>query len=485
MKRIGFILFILLCLSVGCASVGPNYHRKDPVVPNRFGSLEQDITTGEPVGSELLTSWWRTLEDPVLNSLMDRAVRGNLDLRVAQARVLQARALSRVSSSLYLPEGGPNARYERSRSPASSLPTTRPPWIHDRQSDLFLVGFDSSWEIDVFGGVRRGVEAAEADLAASEDTLRDTLVTLQGEVARNYVEYRGQQLRLDIAKRAVQIRRDNAEISEARARAGLVSELDWSRARAELATAESIIPSLENSLSAALHRLGILLGQEPLSLASELKASAELPRIPENLPVGLPSDLLRRRPDIRRTEREVAAATARIGVSTAQLFPRFSLTGSLGFQSPYFDAVVLDSGNFWRFGPTMNWPILNFKRILSNIAFTQAVREETLARYEQSVLFSLEEVENSLVNLSREKRRIEALAGAVRSNEEAVELARQLYLAGAQSYLSVIDSETALYRAQDDLAQGRQSHALAFVSLYKSLGGGWLDMYGTDDQETN
>jgi multidrug efflux system outer membrane protein len=482
MKKGGIILFTLLCLAMGCTSVGPDYQRKDPTVPNRFGSVEQGITTSETVGSEFLSSWWRILQDPILNSLMDRAFRDNQDMHIAQARVQQARALSLYSSSKHYPEGGPAGTYQRVRRAASG--TTRA-GSGKREDDLFLVGFDASWEIDIFGGVRREIESSEAELAASEDSLRDTLITLQGEVVRNYIEYRGLQLRLDIARKEVLIRSESSEITEGRVRAGFVSELDLARARGELASAESRIPFLQNSLLAALHRIGVLLGLEPMGLAAELRASAALPRIPEDLPAGLPSDLLRRRPDIRRAERDVAAATARIGVSTAQLFPKFSLTGTFGFQSNQADQLFRDSSNFWGIGPTISWPILNFKRILASIEFSKAVQKETLARYEKSVLLSLEEVENSLVILSQEKRRAEALTEAAASNDLAVQLANERYLAGLQTYLAVIDALSAQYTAQDELAQSRQNQVLGFVGLYKALGGGWLDMYGADGRGTN
>ena len=321
-----------------------------------------------------------------------------------------------------------------------------------------------------------------SDLAAAQDSLRDTLVTLQGEVARNYIEYRGQQLRLEIARQEFKIRRENVEITEARVQAGFVSELDLARARGEMASAESRIPFLENFLQATLHRLGVLLGLEPMSVAAELRAAAEFPKIPENLPAGLPSDLLRRRPDIRRAEREVAAATARIGVATAELFPKFSLTGSFDFQANQLNTLFRSSNNFWLIGPAMHWPILNFRRILANIDVTKAVREETLARYEKTVLLSLEEVENALVLLWQEKRRMEALAESVRANELAVQLAMERYLAGLQTYLAVTDAEEALYTAQDELAQSRQNQAIGFVVLYKALGGGWLDSCWTEDQ---
>jgi NodT family efflux transporter outer membrane factor (OMF) lipoprotein len=324
-----------------------------------------------------------------------------------------------------------------------------------------------------------------ADLGAAAELLRDTLVTLQGEVARNYIDYRGYQLRLEIARKAVQIRQESLEITEARVRAGAVSELDLTRARGELSAAEARVPLLEESLLTLLHRLGILLGLHPTSLADELRTPAGLPRIPENLPAGMPSDLLRRRPDIRGAEREVAAATARIGVSTAQLFPRFSLTGSFNYQANQFDRVFRDSSNLWSIGPRFSWAILNFKRILADVELSREIRQEALIRYERSVLNSLEEVENSLVRLSREKERIAFLTESVASNDLAVKLANERYVAGLQSYLAVIDALDAQYTAQDELAQSLQSYALGFVALYKSLGGGWSDFYVEEEWNSN
>ena len=483
--RIFFLIPVLVAGAMAaCSPVGPDYKRVDPPVPAKFGSLEKGISTTESIQTESLASWWKIFNDSILDSLMKRAEEGSLDLRIAEARVRQARALSLGSESQHYPEGGLNAAYQRSRRPESglaglgtsgtgSLPSTFNPT--NRETDLYLVGFDASWEIDIFGGIRREIEAAHADLAGSEEARRDTLVTLQGEVARNYLQIRGQQLRLKISQDEVQTRKQNVELVQARFQAGLVNELDLARAKGALAAAKSIIPLIENNLREILHRLAVLLGQEPMSLVGELEEIKKLPEVPENLPAGLPSDLLRRRPDIRRTERELAAATARIGVSTAELFPKFSLTGSFGYQGNQVGSLPRESSNFWRIAPTFRWSILNFKRITANIEVNKAVREESLARFEKSVLVSLEEVENALVTLSREKRRAAALEEAVQANDLAFDLAMERYRAGIQSYLEVLDAETALYLAQDQLAQSRQNRAVALVSLYKALGGGWME----------
>ena len=473
--RWSFLLAVIVPVVFGCSPVGPNYTKPDVAVPHQFGSLESGISTGQEPAKSYTMSWWTVLEDPMLNSLVERAIQGNPDMRIVIARVQQARALSMRADALLLPEGGFTGSYQRlrrSESGSSSITDAA------RENDLFLAGFDASWEIDIVGGLRREIEAADADLAATEDTLRDTLVILQGEVARTYIECRGLQLRLEIARREVLTWQENVEVGEARLRAGLINELDVTRAKGELASAQARVPLLENILLTAVHRLGVLLGLEPVSLQAELHQSASLPSVPENLPTGLPSDLLRRRPDIRRAERELAAATARIGVSTADLFPRFSLTGSFGYQADSVDRLFRDSANFWSIGPTVRWPIINFKRILATIDALKAVREEVLALYEKNILRAFEEVENALVNLSREKRRAMSLVDSVRHNELAVALAKDRYRAGLASYLAVLDAEVASYTAQDQLAQTRQNQVLAFVALYKALGGGWLDYYG-------
>ena len=487
MNRTPAALLAISLLFAGCKA-GPDYKRADPPVPARFGSLEPGIATSEPLDAEHMKTWWKIFRDPVLDSLIQRAVEGNLDVRIAESRVRQARAQRGLASSKYYPEGEVDGSYQRFKTTESGFTSgattgTGTAGTRDRRFGLYLLGFDASWEIDVFGGVRREVEAADADLAASREGLRDTLVTLQGEVARNYVEVRALQLRLDIAREDVKARRENVELNEAKFRGGLIPELDLARARGALANAESTIPLLENALRAAMHRLAVLLGQEPMSLVKELSVKTDLPQVPENLPAGLPSELLRRRPDIRRAERELAADTARIGVSAVDLFPRFSLTGSFGYQSLHVDDLFDQGSNFWRIGPTIQWNILNLKRILSNIEARKAVRDGSLAHYEKSVLTALEEVENALVSLAQEKRRVGVLTDAVKANGLAADLALSRFQAGLESYLAVIDAQGALRVSQDQLAQSKQNTVLGFIALYKALGGGWQEA-GAEPQRT-
>jgi multidrug efflux system outer membrane protein len=463
-----------LFLTIGCAAVGPDYRRPDPSMPKQFGSLEAGVTDAQSLPPEFLASWWKILNDPLLDEIMEQAVQGNLDLRIAQARLWQARALRGVSESGLYPEGGMGGQaqaYRRTESEAMGPAGLS----RERQGEFYQAGFDASWEIDIFGGIRREVEAAEANLEAAREDWRSVLVSLQGEIARNYIELRGAQLRLEIARKDVEARRENVEINEARFRAGLVNQLDLTRTQGELSAAEARIPLLEKSIRASLYRLGILMGREPMSLIAALGPPKELPEITGILSAGLPSDLLRRRPDIRRVERELAAATARIGVSTAELFPKFSLTGAFGFQSENLDRLVREGSNFWQIGPTVRWSILNQKRIRNHIELSKAIREETLARYEKTILLSLEEVENALVILHQEKRRAASLVEAVEANRLAVDLALQRYKGGLQSYLAVLDAQAALYNAQDQLAQTRQNSLLGLIALYKAIGGGWKE----------
>jgi NodT family efflux transporter outer membrane factor (OMF) lipoprotein len=339
--------------------------------------------------------------------------------------------------------------------------------------DLFQVGFDSSWEIDLFGGVRRSVEAANAQIQATEEDRRDILVILLSEVARNYVEVRGNQLRLAIARRNIDSQQQTVDLTQARFEAGLGSELEVAQAKAQLAATESLVPALETAARLAIHRIGVLLGQQPGSLLDELSIEAPIPLVPPEVPVGLPSDLLRRRPDIRLAERNLAAATALVGVATADLFPRFFLTGSLGQQTISFSDIALPESRFWSIGPTIRWPVFDAGRIRANIRVQDARQEQALVRYEQAVLLSLEEVENALVAYSKELARRRSLVESVDSNRRAVDISNELYSKGLVDFLNVLINQRSLYLAEETLAISDERVSTNLVALFKALGGGW------------
>jgi multidrug efflux system outer membrane protein len=470
---------LLLMGVVGC-TVGPNYRRPDVQVPATWSAgSDADVTT-QPRN---ITRWWKTFNDPELDGLIERAVQSNLDLRLAEARLREARALRGITASDQWPTINISGAYTRNRqsenvSPAQvgslngSSPTGAAP-SGTLEQDLFQTGFDASWEIDLFGGVRRSIEAADADVAASVEDLRDVLVTLLSEVARNYVEVRGFQRRIDIAADNIRSQQETLELTQARFDAGLTSQLDVVQAASQLATTQSQVPTLDAALKQGIHRLSVLLGLAPGALLSELSRASPIPPVPPEVPAGLPADLLRRRPDMRRAERQVAAATARIGVAVADLFPKLSLTGTLGLQSNLLADLPLGSSRFWSVGPTLSWPIFDAGRIRANIQVQNAREEQRLTQYEQVVLTALEDVENALVAYSREQTRGSILAEAVEANQRAVELANELYIRGLGDFLNVLESQRSLFASQRDFAQSEVTMSSNLVALYKALGGGW------------
>jgi outer membrane protein, multidrug efflux system len=451
---------------VSC-TVGPSYQRPEAAVPPTWRQVEQP---GVSAGTAPAADWWRTLQDPVLDRLVQRAVAANLDLRVATARVREARALRGIAASDRAPNvtaAGTAARVRESEN----IPS-RPPGV-DAEHGFYQVGLDASWELDFWGRVRRSVEAADATVEAAEDALRDVLVILLAEVARNLVEVRGAQQRGLIARQNIQTQQESVELTRVRFEAGLGTEVDVAQARTLLATTQAQVPSFEADRDAAIHRLGVLLGQTPGTLLDELRVVDRIPTGPPSVPVGLPSDLLRRRADVRRAERELAAATARIGIATADLFPRFSLTGTLGLAATDAADVFTGASRFWSIGPQVIWPIFAGGRIRANIRVQEARQEVTLTQYEQAVLAALEDTETALVRYGQEQARREALTRAVDASQLAVRLSQELYTRGLQDFLAVLDSQRALYSAEDQLVQSEQAAATHLITLYKALGGGW------------
>ena len=422
-----------------------------------------------------LASWWKSFNDPQLDSLVERAVRTNQDLRIAEARVREARALYRIASSQLWPTvdaGSSYARQNQSKNQPvlGSLPM--PPGI-PYENNVYQAGFDASWEIDVFGGNRRAVEAGKAEVAAAEFGRRNVLVTLLGEVARNYVELRGCQRRLEIATNNLKTQEEALALTQDRFNKGLTSDLDVQQAKTLLANTGAVIPALEDGIQGYIHRLGVLLGQPPEALLAELAAPAPIPSAPPLVPAGLPSDLLRRRPDIQLAERQLAASTARIGVATADLFPKFSLTGVAGYEGTSASDWFSGGSKFWSLGPTVQWRVFDAGRIRANIRVQNARQEEALAAYEETVLMSFEDVENSLVAYAKEQIRRRSLEDAVTSSQDSLHLANQLYSNGLASFINVLDAERSLYQAEDALVQSDKAVTQNLISLYKSLGGGW------------
>jgi multidrug efflux system outer membrane protein len=452
----------LICFAlIGCA-VGPDYQRPDVAVPQSF-------TEGNPQGPPSNARWWTEFHDSTLESLIARAVQGNLDVKIAAARIREARAARGIAAAALLPQVGASASYTRAKlegsSPLAKLagPSAR---------DIFEAGFDASWELDVFGGVRRDEEAALADVQAAEELREDALVTLVAEVARNYVELRGTDRQIEILDETVQSQWDSLSLAQSRFESGLATEFDVARAEGLLEGTAAQRPALEVRRQQSLFRLGVLLGRDPEALVTELQSPGAIPPAPPEVPQALPSELLSRRPDLRRSERQLAAATARIGVATADLFPRFNIFGGFGRRSN--DVGDLNARNqFWNAGVGIQWPIFAGGRIRANIRVHEARQEQALLEYEKAILTALEEVENALSAHARELRRQEWLRASVAANRRALELATERYTSGLENYLAVLDAQRSVYAAEDQLVQSERNAAVTFIAVYKALGGGW------------
>ena len=446
--------------------VGPDYQAPTPDVPagwTRLDPTARPVARAETPGD--LSQWWQRLNDPLLSGLIDEALQASPDLRTAQARLREARARRTVAAAGQYPNVTASGGASRSQSSEEvGSGETR---------NFFSAGFDASWELDVFGGVRRSVEAAEADLASSLASLEDTRVSLASEVALNYVEVRTRQILLDIARDNLASQSETLQLTEWRAQAGLVSSQDVEQARSNREQTRAQIPLLETSLAETEHALDILLGRTPGTLHARLAAPRELPVLPDQIAVGIPADTLRQRPDVRAAERRLAAETARVGVAEAARYPSFNLSGSIGLEALTFGALGSSDAVASSLFAGIAGPLFDAGRLRAQVEIQDAVREQAQVAYEQTVLVALLDVENALVALVRNRERVEALASAVESVRNAAQLARQRYSAGLIDFQSVLDSERSVLLLEESLASARANGVQALIRLYKALGGGW------------
>jgi NodT family efflux transporter outer membrane factor (OMF) lipoprotein len=446
--------------------VGPDYQAPTPDVPagwTRLDPTARPVARAETPGD--LSQWWQRLNDPLLSGLIDEALQASPDLRTAQARLREARARRTVAAAGQYPNVTASGGASRSQSSEEvGSGETR---------NFFSAGFDASWELDVFGGVRRSVEAAEADLASSLASLEDTRVSLASEVALNYVEVRTRQILLGIARDNLASQSETLQLTEWRAQAGLVSSQDVEQARSNREQTRAQIPLLETSLAEAEHALDILLGKTPGTLHARLAAPGALPVLPDQIAVGIPADTLRQRPDVRAAERRLAAETARVGVAEAARYPSFNLSGSIGLEALTFGALGSSDAVASSLFAGIAGPLFDAGRLRAQVEIQDAVREQAQVAYEQTVLVALLDVENALVALVRNRERVEALASAVESVRNAAQLARQRYSAGLIDFQSVLDSERSVLLLEESLASARANGVQALIRLYKALGGGW------------
>ncbi|CCK81943.1 TtgI: toluene efflux pump outer membrane protein [Desulfobacula toluolica Tol2] len=482
-----FILALFTVFFASCTTVGPNYtppktqadghwHTKlqDGLREKLDGPKNEDETS-ESVNSDTfpkinemqyLTTWWETLEDPLLIDLMSKAIDANLSLKQGMAALRQASAQRGITNSRRYPTVDGDTSYYRKGSGSTSNGT-------GKESDIFAIGLDAGWELDLFGGIRRANEAADADLQASEAQLKDILVSITAEVALNYLDVRVYQTRLDVAQANIISQKETSELIQSRYQAGLSDELAFKQAMYNLKSTQSQLPTLRIGLEAAKNRLAVLVGQMPGALHGMLKAHDVIPSAPILVAVGVPADALRRRPDIRKAERELAAQTARIGVAEADLYPKFNLLGSIGLESLKAGDILEWSSRVWRIGPGVSWKLFDAGSIRKNIDVQTAIQEQFLLAYEQSVLFALEEVENALTAFVEEQVRKDRLLEAVAAAQRAAELAQDQYTAGLIDFSNVLDAQRSLLSFEDALALSDGRVVANLVTLYKTLGGGW------------
>ncbi|RZU01187.1 efflux transporter outer membrane subunit [Rivibacter subsaxonicus] len=459
-------------LLAGCA-VGPDYSRPASALDAGFINAGTERSNAAQPGAEI-ASFWRGFNDPALDALIERAIAANGDVRIAQARLQEARGLGREADAQALPTIGVQAGATRAVTPEYELPGTS---RSQRTSTLYDAGFVANWELDFFGRARRGAEAAAAQVQASEAGLNAALTSVAAEVARNYIELRGLQQAYAVNSDSLVNQRESLALTQARLDAGRGTQLDVERSRSLVASTEAGLPALQAAIDRSIYRLATLTAQPPRALREQLLTPAPLPSLPvtdlATLPIGTPEQWLQRRPDIAVAERQLAAATANIGVAKADLYPRISLTGLLGLAALGAGDLFDSKAGIYSLGAGISWTLLDFGRIRGRIDASDARAQAALANYEQTVATALEETEGAMSQFTRTAQRSERLAVAAEAAEAAARLARLRYDAGVTDFLAVLDADREVLRTRDLYVQSQSATASALVAVYRAIGGGW------------
>ncbi len=455
---------LALLLVSGCTAVGPNYRKPEVAVPDVWSEkVDEHLSEGSPVFED----WWEELDDPVLPKLIEMAREANPTLAIAFQRINVARSRTNIASSGLFPSVNLEGSSTRTRT---SENTVRPPFP-DNPYNRHGVGFTTGWELDVFGAVRRSVESAQADTEANSEAYRDILVALLADVAVNYVEVRTFDERLRLADENIRIISNSKQLTSSRFRNGLVSELDLRQAESNLAAAQSLTPELIGQRQGVVNRLAVLLGKYPGELDALLDEPQPIPTPTRDFGIGLPTDLIRNRPDIRRAERSLAAQTARVGVATADLYPRFVLLGAFSVQAQDFGNLAKSDSRAWFIGPAMRWNIFNAGRIRSQIDIEETNTRIALLQYENTLLQAVSEVETTLASIESLWKQIEFKQRQVTANARSVLLVQVQYEQGLVEFQNVLDTERTKIFADDDLATRKGTLATRYVDLYRRLGG--------------
>lgn len=458
-------LFILL--TGGCV-VGPDYVRPDVSMPDKW---QDDLIVDSSNGSAYLSTWWTTFEDDLLNDLIERAGLGNLSAKQAFERIREARAILGIATGEKYPDINGIGTFERSRISEGIVDNFFPP--RTRTDNYYQSGFDSFWEIDLWGRISRLVESAQHELEASVEDYRDVMVSLYAETGLAYVQVRSLQERIRLAESNVTAQTQTLKLTKDRFDAEIAPQLDVHQAELNLSTTKASIPALKTALAVSMNRLGVLLGELPTALHTELANAKSIPQGRVDLSIGLPIDLLRRRPDIRRAERQLAAQTSRIGVATAQLYPEFSLKGTMSFESFPSEFIFRAGSISYGFGPGFRWNLFDGGRIRNQIKVEESLTEQAILEYEQTILLAMEEVYDAMVAYVQENHRNVELAKSVEAAKKSTELVQTLYRLGLTDFENVLVMQQSLFQQEDRLADSYGQVSRNLIRLYKSTGGGW------------
>jgi multidrug efflux system outer membrane protein len=452
-------------LLTACA-VGPNYHRPTTLVDAHF------VNAGEPGFAETsaVEKYWESFQDPLLNSLVEDSLAHNNTLAAAAANLQAARAARRLTGFDQFPTITASAGYTHQLYAAEQLPGYDQ---HDREFDAADAGFTGLWELDLFGRVRRNVEAARADVGVAAATLQDARVSVIAELARDYFVLRGLQDQLTLTLKNADNQERTLKLTHNRLDAGRGNELDTSRAEAQWRTTRSSIPTLEASIATTMYRISTLTGRQPNALSDQLTPAASSPALPPLNAIGSPEEMLRRRPDIRIAERRLAGATARVGVAMGDLFPKVTMNGTLGYLAPTFGQFGTADARFFSLGPSITWAAFDLGRVRARIGEARAQTDAALANYQGAVLSALEDTEGALISYGRAQTRRDELQGAAAASDKAADLANRRFQGGLIDFLEVLDAERTALSAELLLSQSRTDAATSLIAVYKALGAGW------------
>ena len=492
-------VWCVVAVLLGGCTVGPDFESPSPWSPASWFSrtAPKARVLSEPVAAPVDIAWWAAFQDPVLTGLIERAAASNLDVRTATSRVAQARAQRGINAAAEYPQlngNGSATRQRLSRNGAASVfsggsPGTAANGLGGSQGgaipsrggipafDLFQGGLDASWELDLWGRVRRSIESADATLDASREARRAALISVTAEVARSYLQLRNTQAQMAIARANLATARESASLTDARSRGGLATDLDVATARAQQESTAATLPLLEQQEAQGVNAIGLLLALPPAALAPELLPARPVPPVPPTVPVGVPSELARRRPDIRQAEAQLHAATADIGMAQAEFYPRLTLTGSVSLQSSQVKSLFNAASAAYAFGPSLTIPIFEGGRIRRTVELRQAQQQEAAIQYQRVVLQAFTDVDNALVAYNAEQRRRTSLQNQVAQARRALGLAQSRYRQGISDFLEVLTAQRTVLAAEQQLADSQAVVSENLVALYKALGGGWEQAY--------